>query len=431
MSLFRPLIPLLCTVLLTSGCAVNPVTGKKELSLLSTQQEVQIGQQQYRPQLQSQGGRYYVDNELQFYINQVGQRLAKVSDRPDLPYEFTVLNSSVPNAWALPGGKIAINRGLLSYMEDEAQLAAVLAHEIVHAAARHTAARLSQQQLLNAGLAIAGGLAQDTQYSGALAQWGGLGASALLARYGRDDELESDEYGMLYMKRAGYDPQGAVELQQLFVRLSQGSRNDPISALFASHPPSQQRVAANKQHVARLGAGGERHRSRYQRAIAQLKKDAPAYKAAQEAQALLQQKKPREALQKLDRAVALQPAESEFWELRGIAWEMQNNLGNAAKSYTTAIGKNPAYFKPHVMRGLVRLQQNEHAAAEKDLLASYRILPTQVASFYLGEFAYQRRNYPVAQKYFQEAARGSGDLAQKAQQRIAEMQPPSEQQSQP
>ncbi|MGS2723558.1 M48 family metalloprotease [Porticoccus sp. GXU_MW_L64] len=422
------LLSLLLTTLFATGCAVNPVTGKKELSLLSTQQEVQIGQQQYRPQLQSQGGRYYVDNELQFYINEVGQRLAKVSDRPDLPYEFTVLNSSVPNAWALPGGKIAINRGLLGYLEDESQLAAVLSHEIVHAAARHTAARLSQQQLLQAGLAVAGGFAKDTQYQGALSQWGGLGASALLARYGRDDELESDEYGMLYMKRAGYDLQGAVELQQVFVRLSQGRRSDPISALFASHPPSQQRVEANKQHAARLGAAGNRNRSRYQRAIAQIKKDAPAYQAATEAQALLQQKKPREALQKLDRAVALQPAESEFWELRGIAWEMQNNLGNAEKSYTTAIGKNPAYFKPHVLRGLVRLQQNENAAAEQDLLASYHILPTLTASYYLGEFAYQRQDYTRARKYFTEAAQGNSDLSQKARQRMAEMQPPAQQQ---
>ena len=119
---------------------------------MSTQQEVNIGRQQYQPQVQSQGGKYYVDSELQFYISQVGQRLAKVSDRPDLPYEFTVLNSSVPNAWALPGGKIAINRGLLLYLEDEAQLAAVLGHEIVHAAARHTASRLSQQQLLSGWL---------------------------------------------------------------------------------------------------------------------------------------------------------------------------------------------------------------------------------------------------------------------------------------
>ncbi|MDA8978789.1 M48 family metalloprotease, partial [bacterium] len=125
-------------VLFAAGCAVNPVTGEKELSLISERQEISLGENNYGPSRQSQGGDYYLDSELQAYITSVGRRLAAQSDRPDLPYEFVVLNNSVPNAWALPGGKIAINRGLLEYLDDESQLAAVLAHEIVHAAARHS-----------------------------------------------------------------------------------------------------------------------------------------------------------------------------------------------------------------------------------------------------------------------------------------------------
>ena len=215
-------------------------------------------------------------------------------------------------------------------------------------------------------------------------------------------------------KRAGYEPYGAVELQQVFVKLSQGQRNDPISALFASHPPSPQRVEANKQHAKQLGSG-QRYRSRFQRAIAQLKKDAPAYKAAEEAQKLLQAKNPAAALKKLDRAVALQPSESEFWEMRGLAWEMQKNYANAEKSYSTAISKNPVYFKPHAMRGLARLMIGDYRAAEQDLLASHRILPTLPASYYLGELAFQRKDYPGAQRYFQQVAQGEGELAQKSQ----------------
>ncbi len=100
-------------LLLAAGCSVNPVTGKNELSLMSAQQEVAIGNQQYSPAQQSQGGQYYLDSELTFYVSSIGKQLAAASDRPNLPYEFVVLNNSVPNAWALPGGKIAINRGLL------------------------------------------------------------------------------------------------------------------------------------------------------------------------------------------------------------------------------------------------------------------------------------------------------------------------------
>lgn len=423
---FKPIWGLAAAGALTvAGCAVNPVTGEKELSIVSAAQEVQLGEQNYHPQIQSQGGRYHVDPDLQLYINDIGQKLARVSDRPGLPYKFTVLNSSVPNAWALPGGKIAINRGLLLYLEDESQLAAVLAHEIVHAAARHSAQQMTKSQLLGGTLAVLGTATQGSGYEGAVSEFGQIGASAILARYGRDDELESDKYGMQYMSRAGYDPYGAVELQETFVKLSQGRQSDPISALFASHPPSQARVTANREHAKSL-SGGQRYRDRYQRAIAQLKKDEPAYKAAEEAIKLLNAKDSASALKQLDRAVAIQPDEAEFWELRGYVWEMQKNYNNAAKSYGTAIAKNPDYFKPHALRGLVRFELGQHREAEQDLLRSYQILPTQTTAYYLGELAFQRNDYATAQKYFQQVANGSGELANKARSRMAEMAPTSQ-----
>ena len=142
----------LCAVL--AGCGVNPVTGKKELQFVSEAQELQIGAQHYSPTRQSEGGDLTVLPELTAYVNGVGQKLAAVADRK-LPYEFVVLNNSVPNAWALPGGKIAINRGLLTELQNEAELAAVLGHEIVHAAARHGAKAQERGTLMQAGLAAA------------------------------------------------------------------------------------------------------------------------------------------------------------------------------------------------------------------------------------------------------------------------------------
>ena len=140
-------ILLTSTSILISGCSTNPVTGRSELSLISERQELAIGQRQFMPAQQSAGGTYSVDTNLVRYVNNVGQRLAAVSDR-DLPYEFVVINDSTPNAWALPGGKIAINRGLLMALENEAELAAVLGHEIVHAAARHGARTMERAMLL-------------------------------------------------------------------------------------------------------------------------------------------------------------------------------------------------------------------------------------------------------------------------------------------
>ena len=229
------------TVLLASACAVNPVTGKNELSLMSTGDEVAIGEKNYPPSLQAQGGVYHVDLELQRYVSDVGNRLAAVSDNPQLPYEFSVINNPTPNAWALPGGKIAINRGLLLHLNDEAQLAAVLAHEIVHAAARHGAAQQSRGTLMQIGLGAIQAGSEGRQYQKYTDMASSLGMRAWLARYGRDDELESDRYGMIYMARAGYEPLAAVELQQTFLALSgDGDRDNQFSDLFSSHPPSLQ-----------------------------------------------------------------------------------------------------------------------------------------------------------------------------------------------
>ena len=151
-----PLIILLLSIML-NGCSTNPVTGKSELSLVSAEQEVAIGNKQYSPTRQLQGGDYVVDKSIQKYVASIGNKLAAVSDRK-LPYEFRVVNDSTPNAWALPGGKIAINRGLLTELGSESELAAVLGHEIVHAAAKHSAKKL-QRGLLLQGALIASSIA--------------------------------------------------------------------------------------------------------------------------------------------------------------------------------------------------------------------------------------------------------------------------------
>jgi predicted Zn-dependent protease len=193
-----------------AGCSVNPVTGEKQLSFIPESQELSIGAEQYKPTQQTQGGQFYLDPELNLYVQEVGKKLAQVSDRPDLPYEFVVLNSSVPNAWALPGGKIAINRGLLTEFEDEAQLASVLGHEIVHAAARHSVQRMQQSTLISLGVAGLGFAISDNEWASLIMGGAAMGAQLALAQYSQSSELESDHYGIRYMKTAGYDPQAAV-----------------------------------------------------------------------------------------------------------------------------------------------------------------------------------------------------------------------------
>jgi len=250
-----------------TACGVNPVTKKKEIQFVSENEELQIGEKNYSPTRQGEGGDLEVLPELTSYVNSVGQKLAAVSDRK-LPYEFVVLNNSVPNAWALPGGKIAVNRGLLTELQNESELAAVLGHEIVHAAARHGAKAQERGTMMQIGMQAAqvgmavGGVNSDL--AGLALGGASTGLQMVQMKYGRDQELESDHYGMKYMKLAGYDPQGAVTLQETFVRLSQAGgqkQQSWLDGMFATHPPSQERVDKNKAYAEKLaakyGKGGE------------------------------------------------------------------------------------------------------------------------------------------------------------------------------
>jgi len=240
-----------------------------------------------------------------------------------------------------------------------------------------------------------------------------------MAKYGRDDELESDFYGMQYMALAGYDPEAAVNLQETFVRLSKSRQQDFISGLFASHPPSQARVEANREHASALPTG-EFFEERYQRHIAQLKKDAPAYEAQDKAMQALEKKDALAALKYLDKAVKIQPEEAQFWEMRGHAWVMMENNENAEKAYASAIGKNPNLFSPWLYRGITRYQQGELLGAREDLVASYRLLPTAPTAYYLGDIYLQLGGEEKAANYLQEAMKSKDrELALAAYNKLA------------
>ena len=406
---------------LLSGCVENPVTGKKQFSLVSASQEVSIGDQNYLPSQQQQGGRYSVDPELSLYVSRVGQKLAAVSDRKELPYEFVVLNNDVPNAWALPGGKIAINRGLLLLLDDEAQLAAVLGHEIVHAAARHGAAQMTQQTLLGLGAQVVGVASQGTEYGDLINMGVGLGAGAAQAKYGRSQELESDEFGITYMVRAGYEPYGAVELQEIFVKLSEGSNSNFISDLMASHPPSQERVDKNREAAAKLPRG-VRNKAEYQRAIAQIVKDKPAYEAHTKALAAIAEKNYSAAQSLVSQAINKQPEEALFYVTQGQLNLAQKNSSAAIQSFSSATRKNPEYFMGFLGLGLAQKSEGKLSDARVNLEKSLTFLPTQTGVYHLGELELASGNRDSAIAYFQTAQQGGGELGQAAAAQLSKLQ---------
>ncbi len=415
----RWLVPLLLLALL-GGCAQNPVTGKQELSLVSESQELAIGKQQYAPLRQAQGGDYVVDPAVSAYVSEVGQRLAAVSDRK-LPYEFRVLNNSSPNAWALPGGKIVINRGLLTELDSEAELAAVLGHEITHAAARHTASKLSRGMLMQGAVLATVIATRDSDYA-QLAQLGaGIGAQLVTHKYGRDAEREADYYGMQYMSRAGYAPQGAVKLQKTFVALAEGKRQDWLSGLFASHPPSRERVQNNQETLKTLPPGGEEGRRRFQQKIAHLKKTRPAYEAYDEGREALADGDLRLARQLAVKARRLEPREAHFEALLGDIELKRGNQQAALSRYNKAIRLNDGFFYYHLKKGMVNEELGNRAQAKQDLASSIELLPTANAYNSLGDIARKERRYKQAKEYYAKAAKDKSATGKQAYSSLVEL----------
>ena len=218
------------------GCAKNPVTGKEQISLISEGQEVSMGRQADREVLAQYGA---VDNpSLQEYFKDVGQQIARISDRPDLPWRFTVVDDPVVNAFALPGGFVYFARGILPYMNNEAEMAGVLGHEIGHVAARHAVSQASKAQLFNLGLGLGSVLSPTFRQFGGLAQ---TGVGLLFLKYSRNDETQADRLGVRYMQRAGYDPRELSDFFTVFQRLSEQSRTS-MPTWLSTHPAPPDRV---------------------------------------------------------------------------------------------------------------------------------------------------------------------------------------------
>lgn len=367
---------------------------------------------------QAEGGAYVTDPDVQKYVEKIGLQLTDKSDRKNLPYEFVVLNNSTPNAWSLPGGKIAINRGLLQELKSEGELAAVLGHEIVHSAARHTAQRMQRGMLLETGMIGLSGLLEGHQYEDLIMQGAGAGAGIIFFKYSREDERKADFYGIKYMVAAGYDPQSAVELQKTFVRLSRerNSRAGWLDGLFASHPPSEERVQNNTSAAASYPAGGKIGSKEYEKVMARLKRDKPAYEDLDNGYLALVKGDLKEALSLAERGIKVEPKEAHLFNLQGKVELALGMKDEAMSSYTKAISLNSHYFDFFLQRGLLEYRQGELEAAEEDLKKSVDLLPTAEAHNALGNIALKQGRRQEALAHFQIAESATGSAANSARQ---------------
>lgn len=226
----------LLTAVVTASCATNPVSGKRQMSLLSEAEELAIGQQQDAEIRKEMG--VYDDPELQRYVNDIGQQLASVSHRPNLPWTFTVVDSPAINAFALPGGYIYLTRGILAYLDDESELAGVLGHEIGHVTARHAAQAYTRQAQAGIGLALLSIFVPGTAQ---FADLGATGLSVLFLRHGREAELEADRLGVEYGSGSGFDPAGVPRFLATLARVDALSERG-VPNWLSTHPDPGSRV---------------------------------------------------------------------------------------------------------------------------------------------------------------------------------------------
>ena len=375
-----------------SGCAVNPATGKSELAFysMSEQEEVSLGKKAFPEAIQRMQGEYD-DPHLKEYVTAVGVRLAKVSHRPNLSYTFKVVNDSSPNAFAMPGGNIAITRGLLVALENEAQLAAVLGHELGHVTARHSVQNLQRGMLLNMGLQVLSVSSSGTSYSGVARQAGQLAGSILDSSYSREQEREADRLGIDYMVKAQYSPKGAVELQEFLAKKSGEGESQWLQGLFRTHPFSKERMRDNQYYIDSKYSWAMNNEAYaagvgdFQRAMEPLRKTKEAYGDYDKAREKEQAKDLAGAITLYEQAVHKAPEQGLLQSALGMAYLKNNNQDEAKKFLTKAVQLDGEYHESHFGLGYLYLKENNPVLAKEHLQKSMKLMPTLGSAYFLAE----------------------------------------------
>jgi predicted Zn-dependent protease len=364
---------------LALGCATNPVTGRSQFMIMDEKQEIAIDRQQSPHQFSSDYGTVQ-DRSLQGYIEASGKRLTDNTHRTHMPYNFHCVNANYVNAYAFPGGSIACTRGILLELENEAELAALLGHELGHVNARHTAASMSKAQLASmavGGLAVITSVAVGSGAGNLAGQLGQLGSGALLASYSRDNERQADSLGMDYMARSGYGPQGMVGLMEMLNSMNQ-HHSGVTELLFSTHPMSSERYQTSVRQATndyRKYNGQPLYRERYMDNTAGLRKIKGAIKSMQDGEEAMGKEQFSQAEGLLKQALNQAPDDYTGLLLMAKCQLVQQKNADAGRYAEKAKQVYPDEPQAYHISGITNVRSKKYDAAYEDFSIYDRRLP--------------------------------------------------------
>jgi len=411
-----------------AGCATNPVTGKSQLMLVSEDQEIQIDRQRSPFQLSADYGTVQ-DAALARYVDRTGKRMVAHTHRTQMPYNFQVVNATYVNAYAFPGGTIACTRGILLSLDNEAELAALLGHELGHVNARHTAEQLSKgmlTQTIVGGLSAVAGAA-GSGYGQLASELGQIGAGALLASYSRDNERQADALGMQYMVRSGYSSDGMVGLMDMLNGLGK-RKPSAIELMFATHPMSEERYQTVVQSAAsqyESAKGQPLFRERYLDHTAGLRAHKGAIEEMQKGDKSLAQKKYSDAEGHYRRALKLMPRDYTALVLMSKTQLAQKKWVVGRQYAEMAQKAYPGEAQAYHLSGFAKIKLKDYEGALEEFNSYDRVLAGNPNTFFFKGYAYEgMAKYHEAggqyQRYLQ--AVQQGNYAQHAYRRLQEWQ---------
>ena len=408
------------------GCATDPVTGKKQLMLVSEDTEIQIDKQ-YAPLQFSTDYGSVQDSKLNRYVSEVGNKMAASSHRPHMPYSFRVVNATYINAYAFPGGSIAATRGIMLSLDNEAELAALLGHELGHVNARHSAEQMSKGQLTQAvvgGISVLAGT-QSAALGNLAGQIGQIGAGALLASYSRDNEREADALGMEYMVGAGYGSEGFVGLMDMLNNMSK-HKTTSVELLFATHPMSQERhdtavQTANTKYQAALK--GPLYRERYMDHTAGLRAKKGAIEEIEKGQKEMAQPNYDAASSHFRRALKQAPNDYVALCMMSISNLAQKKYAVARQYAEMAQKSYPKEAQAYHLSGFSKIQLKDFEGAYEEFNAYEALLPGNPNIIFFKGYCQEGMNQikPAAneyQRYLQVVKQGK--FAQHAYKRLVD-----------